>query len=75
MFDLTTSALIYCLLLAVFFLVLWIYYDRRDHARFEAERRKTIFHCVRCDTIYAERGQHDAARCPRCRHENGRLRF
>lgn len=75
MFDLTLATVVYCLLVAVFFLALWIYYDRRDHARFEAERRKTTFHCVRCDHIYAARGRVDAARCPDCGHENGRLRF
>jgi Zn finger protein HypA/HybF involved in hydrogenase expression len=75
MFDLTTASVIFCLGLAAFFLTLWTYYDRRDHARFEAERRRTVFHCVRCDTVYAERGLPDASRCPRCRHENGRLRF
>lgn len=75
MFDLTTAAVLYCLGLAVFFLTLWIYYDRRDHARFEAERRKTIFHCIRCDQVYAARGKLETAVCPRCAHENARLRF
>jgi len=73
--DLSTAALVYCCGLAAFFLGLWIYYDRRDHARFEAERRKTTFHCVRCDHVYSMRGPHDTAACPRCGHENGRLRF
>lgn len=75
MIDLTTAAVVYCLGLAAFFLGLWIYYDRRDHARFEAEKRKTIFHCVRCAHVYSTRGRMDAAVCPRCGHENGRLRF
>ena len=75
MFDLTTATVVYCLGLAAFFLGLWIFYDRRDHARFEAEKRKTIFHCVRCDEVYSERGRVAVAVCPRCGHENGRLRF
>ncbi len=75
MFDLTTGTVIYSLLVAGVFLSLWIYYDRRDHARFEAERRRTIFHCVRCDEVYAPRGEIAEAECPRCGHRNGRLRF
>jgi ribosomal protein L37AE/L43A len=75
MFELTTASVVYCLGLAGFFLSLWIYYDRRDHARFEAERRKTIFHCVRCDRVYSLRGAHDAGECPHCGFTNGRLRF
>ena len=75
MLDLTTGVLIYCLLLAGVFLGLWIYYDRRDHARFEAERRKTTFHCIKCDHLYALTGQHDTGPCPKCGYENGRLKF
>ena len=75
MFDLTTAVVVYCIGLAAFFLGLWIYYDRRDHARFEAERRKTTFHCLKCDQLYTERGRADAAICPSCGSENGRLRF
>lgn len=75
MFDLTTATVIYSLFLAVFFLGLWIFYDRRDHARFETERRRTIFHCVRCGEVYAERGETGEADCPGCGHRNGRLRF
>lgn len=75
MFDLTTGTLLYCLGVTAFFLGLWIYYDRRDHARFEAERRKTTFHCIRCSHLYSIRGREDTARCPRCGHDNGRLRF
>lgn len=73
--DLTWLAVGYSLGLAVLFLALWLYYDRRDHARFEDERRKTTFHCVKCDHIYAVTGEQAVARCPRCTHENGRLRF
>lgn len=65
----------YCLVVAAIFLGLWMYYDRRDHARFEAERRRTTFHCVRCDHIYAVTGEHGMATCPYCGHENAKLRF
>jgi hypothetical protein len=75
MFELPVAVVIYCVLLAVFFLGIWLYYDRRDHRRFERERRKTTFHCIRCDRLYTELAGTDLAKCPRCAHQNSRLRF
>jgi uncharacterized paraquat-inducible protein A len=71
----TGTAVIYCAVTGVFFLVLWLYYDRRDHARFERERRRTVFHCIRCDRIYEAPARTELCHCPRCDHENARLRF
>jgi hypothetical protein len=73
--DLATATAVYCLLIAVLFLGLWIFYDRRDHAAFEHERRKSTFLCVRCERLYASAGEPDTCACPRCGHVNGRLRF
>jgi hypothetical protein len=75
MFALSTALVIYCLLVAVVFLGLWFYYDRRDHARFEGERRKTTFHCIRCDHLYTAPAGAGTCKCPRCGHENARLKF
>jgi len=75
MLELTPAVVVYCTLLAVVFLGLWFYYDRRDHARFEIERRKTVFHCIRCDALYTAPKCTDLAKCPRCAHENSRLKF
>ncbi|MBI5382340.1 MAG: hydrogenase nickel incorporation protein HypA [Opitutae bacterium] len=75
MFDLTTGAVFYCTLVGLFFLGLWLYYDRRDHRRFELERRKTAFHCIRCDALYAAAHAAELCNCPRCGHENTRLKF
>jgi uncharacterized paraquat-inducible protein A len=75
MFELTTGAVLYCVILAVGFLMLWLYYDRRDHRRFERERRKVTFHCIRCDHLYTARPGAEVCKCPRCGHENTRLRF
>ena len=75
MFDLTSAAVIYCALVGAAFLGLWFYYDRRDHARFEVERRKATFHCIRCDALYTMPAGTELAPCPRCAHENTRLRF
>lgn len=75
MHELTLVATFYCLGLAGLFLGLWMYYDRRDHARFEAERRRTPFHCVRCDQLYALPGEQGMGACPHCGHRNTPLHF
>ncbi|TAG28327.1 MAG: hydrogenase nickel incorporation protein HypA [Verrucomicrobia bacterium] len=73
--DLVTATVIYCFLVAALFLGLWIYYDRRDHARFEAERRHVSFRCVRCDHLYVVQGEQPRSLCPKCGQENDRLFF
>ena len=75
MFDLTTAAVLYCVIVAVAFIGLWLWYDRRDHLRFERERRKTTFHCIRCDALYSAPSGTELAKCPKCGHENARLKF
>jgi rubrerythrin len=73
--DLVAATVIYSCLVAAVFLGLWGYYDRRDHARFEAERRHVSFHCVRCGHLYAVQGSRTDSTCPRCGQTNDRLRF
>jgi len=75
MFELSTAAVVYCSLVGTVFVGAWLYYDRRDHACFEGERRRTTFHCIRCDRLYTARAGAELAKCPRCGHENSRLRF
>lgn len=75
MLEFNTAVIVYCFLVAAVFLGLWFYYDRRDHRRFELERRKTVFHCIRCDALYAAPTSVVLCKCPKCGHENGRLRF
>ena len=55
--------------------VLWTYYDRRDRAFYDAQRRKISFHCIRCNHLYTEKAGTDTAPCPRCNHSNVRLKF
>ncbi|HTQ32432.1 MAG TPA: hydrogenase nickel incorporation protein HypA [Opitutaceae bacterium] len=75
MLALPTAVVFYCLVVAAVFLGLWFYYDRRDHARFEGERRKTTFHCIRCGHLYVAPTGAELCKCPRCGHENSRLKF
>ena len=73
--DPTFGAFLYSALVTGFFLALWFYYDRRDHALYETERRKTVFHCIRCDKLYTVKRGTELSPCPRCGHENTRLKF
>jgi rubrerythrin len=73
--DLTLGAAVYCLLALGFFCGIWLYYDRRDHALFEAERRKVTFHCIRCGLLYIAKTGAGTAECPRCGQTNARLKF
>ena len=54
---------------------LWFYYDRRDKRLYDLERRKVNFHCIRCDTLYTEKAGTETAPCPKCGHQNIRLKF
>ena len=73
--DLPLGVVAYCFLVLVFFFGVWIYYDRRDHALFEAERRRMTFHCVRCSHLYTAKADAETCPCPRCGHANVRLKF
>jgi len=77
------SVALYCILIGLFFLGLWLYYDRRDHKRFERKRRRRTYHCIRCNHLYqapadtsvATSGSASVSTCPHCSHENTPLRF
>lgn len=73
--DLTLGALIYTFSALALILGLWLYYDLRDKNLYEAERKKVIFHCIKCDKIYTSRQGAEVAPCPRCHFENSRLKF
>ena len=73
--DLALGAVVYCLLALGFFYGVWIYYDRRDHALYDTERRKVTFHCIRCGQLYTAKAGTETATCPRCGHTNTRLKF
>jgi len=75
MFELPVAAAVYCALVGAAFLTLWLAYDRRDHRSFERERRKTTFHCIRCNHLYTARIGTELSQCPNCGHENSRLSF
>lgn len=71
----TFDVILYGLLVLGPFAFLWAYYDRRDRAYYDAERRKITFHCIRCDTLYSEKNGTELAPCPQCGHQNTRLKF
>ncbi len=73
--DLTFGAFVFCLVVVGVFFALWFYYDRRDHALYEVERRRFTFHCIRCDKLYTVKRGAEVAPCPRCGYQNTRLKF
>lgn len=73
--DLTFGALIYIFSALTLILGLWLFYDLRDKNLYEAERKKVIFHCIKCDKIFTAKCGSEVARCPRCGFENTRLKF
>jgi uncharacterized paraquat-inducible protein A len=75
MFEPTHATVIFCVLVGAVFCMLWTYFDRRDRANFEVVLRKSAFHCIRCNQIYSGTAGSGQCVCPRCGHENTRLRF
>ncbi|AWI09926.1 putative paraquat-inducible protein A [Ereboglobus sp. PH5-5] len=73
--DLLTVVVIYCFAVGGFFMGLWLFYGRREYSLFEQARRKTTFLCARCNKLYAAAGSPETCVCPRCGHENARLKF
>ncbi|HEY4302523.1 MAG TPA: hydrogenase nickel incorporation protein HypA [Candidatus Didemnitutus sp.] len=71
----TFDLVIYGVLVLGVFGFLWVYYDRRDRAFYDAGRKKITFHCIRCDTLYTENPGAATAQCPKCGHVNTRLKF
>jgi hypothetical protein len=75
MFEIPVAVGLYCAFVAAAFLSLWLYYDGRDRRWLEGERRRTTFSCIRCDRLYTAGGVAELCPCPRCGHQNSRLRF
>ncbi len=75
MFDFTTATILYCVLVAAVFGGGWLWYDRRDNRRYESQRGRTTFHCIRCDALYSAPSGTEVSKCPKCGHPNARLKF
>ena len=59
----------------VFFITLWLYYDRRDKIFYDRQRLRHVHHCVKCGNLYATRNGSENTACPECGFENPSLRF
>lgn len=57
--------------------LLWLYYERRDKAQFDARRRRKVFHCVKCGGLYSIRKKDvsDGVECPECKYKNYELSY
>ncbi|MGA1204957.1 MAG: hydrogenase nickel incorporation protein HypA [Opitutales bacterium] len=59
----------------LFFVAVWIFYDRRDRQFYDRQRIRHVHHCVRCGTLYAARDPEGGDNCPSCGFKNAALRF
>ena len=73
--SLSFGAVIYTFSACALIFGLWYYYDLRDRGLYDSERRKTIFHCIRCEKLYDAKAGTETCPCPRCGFRNERLRF
>ncbi|MAV39272.1 MAG: hydrogenase nickel incorporation protein HypA [Puniceicoccaceae bacterium] len=54
---------------------LWYYYDRRQKRFLKKERLQTVFHCIKCNQLYAVQDAVEISECPSCGFKNDRLQF
>lgn len=73
--EFTIEVIVYGLLALGIVAGMWFYYDRRDRALYDTQRRKITFHCIRCDHLYTQPAGTETAPCPKCGHGNARLKF
>lgn len=52
-----------------------IYYDRRDRAYYDGQRRCHVHHCVKCGKLYTSNETDALVACPDCGLKNSALRF
>ena len=55
--------------------LLWAYFDYRDKHFYQSERAKTVFHCIKCGKIYADKVGVKQSHCPSCQFKNTRLQY
>jgi hypothetical protein len=77
MFTLGFSTFVISFLITglLFFVVLWIYYDRRDRQYYDRQRMRHVHHCVKCGALYEIRDGSKSENCPNCGFKNASLRF
>jgi hypothetical protein len=73
--DLSLATALYVGLGALAIAILWFWGDRRDRQFYDQTRRRTTFHCIKCDRVYTSAESREVCRCPACGHENARLKF
>lgn len=73
--ELTFGVVLYPLIGVLLVCTLWWFYDRRDQRYYDRTRRRSTFHCLKCQHVYTSTAREDLANCPRCGHPNSRLHF
>jgi len=77
MFSIGIETLVLCFLLMglACFMVLWLYYDKRDKTYYDRQRLRHVHHCVKCGNLYVSRKVQEPQPCPTCGFRNPALRF
>ena len=57
------------------FMLLWLYYDRRDKRYYDKQRVRRSYFCVRCECLYSSGQRTEVVPCPKCGFKNSPLRF
>jgi hypothetical protein len=73
--DLSIATVAYAGLGVLTIAILWVWSERRDRLFYDSTRRRTTFHCIKCNRVYTSTESHEASRCPACGQENSRLKF
>ena len=75
MFSISLVATLYCLAGLSLTFGLWIAYDWRSARVWREQRRRRVYHCLKCEALYQAPAAQTAAPCPHCGFENVHLRF
>ena len=68
-------ATVFVMIGMVFFVFLWLFYDRRDRIYYDRQRLKHVHHCAKCGHLYTSRFSTGTAPCPNCELPNPPLHF
>lgn len=59
----------------LFFMGVWLFYDRRDKIYYDKQRQRKVYHCVRCGFLYTSKEEGINSNCPECGMTNTSLKF
>ncbi|NBV38832.1 hypothetical protein EBR11_06845 [bacterium] len=73
--DISVFLALITAIVAIGFICLQAWYDRRDALLSDHRRLSSVFSCTRCALTYVRPRRREEAPCPRCGWNNVRLKF